>query len=170
MKEHEPIIKQIIKKGHYVGAHSDKHILYAPWDNRQQSLVTPDSLVTDLQRNMDELSRFGIDADQVHYYLPPSEWYNAENVKIIESQGQQVINFTPGVRTAADYTTPDMKNYKSSQELIDLLYAFEAESGLNGAIILIHPGTQPERTDKLYLRLDEIIKYLKSKGYSFERF
>jgi hypothetical protein len=40
---------------------------------------------------------------------------------------------------------------------------------LNGGIILIHPGTLDIRTDKLYLRLDEIIKRLKAKGYSFER-
>jgi hypothetical protein len=53
--------------------------------------------------------------------------------------------------------------------LIDQLYAFEKENTLNGGIILIHPGTHAERTDKLYLRLDEIIKTLKKKGYSFER-
>jgi peptidoglycan/xylan/chitin deacetylase (PgdA/CDA1 family) len=79
------------------------------------------------------------------------------------------VNFTPGIRAAADYTTPDMPNYQSSQALIDQLFAFEAEKGLNGAIILIHPGTHPDRKDKLYLRLDEVIKGLKKKGYSFER-
>lgn len=169
-KEHEGIIKQLIKKGHYVGAHSDKHILYASWDDRQHTLVSSDSLIQDLRRNMYELARVGVDTSKVNYYLPPSEWYNTENVKLIELEGQQVINFTPGIRTAADYTTPDMKNYKSSQELIDLLYAFEKEHGLNGAIILIHPGTHKDRKDKLYLRLDEIIRNLKSKGYSFDRF
>lgn len=169
-KEHEGIIKQLIKKGHYVGAHSDKHILYASWDDRQHTLVSSDSLIQDLRRNMYELARVGVDTSKVNYYLPPSEWYNTENVKLIELEGQQVINFTPGIRTAADYTTPDMKNYKLSQELIDLLYAFEKEQGLNGAIILIHPGTHKDRKDKLYLRLDEIIRNLKSKGYSFDRF
>ena len=119
---------------------------------------------------MSELARVGVDTSKVNYFLPPSEWYNTENVKLIELEGQKVINFTPGIRTAADYTTPDMKNYKSSQELIDLLYAFEKEQGLNGAVILIHPGTHKDRKDKLYLRLDEIIRNLKSKGYSFDRF
>lgn len=169
-KDHEGVIKQIIRKGHYVGAHSDKHILYASWNDRQHSLVSPDSLVTDLQQNMSELARVGVDTSKVHYYLPPSEWYNRENVKVIKLERQKVINFTPGVRTAADYTTPDMKNYKSSQELIDLLYAFEKAEGLNGAIILIHPGTHKDRKDKLYLRLEEIITTLKDKGYSFDRF
>jgi peptidoglycan/xylan/chitin deacetylase (PgdA/CDA1 family) len=168
-KKFKSIIRKIIRKGHYVGGHSDKHLLYASWDDRQQSLVTPDSLLTDFRRNMAELEKYGINISQVHYFLPPYEYYNKESVRLIESLGQTVINYTPGLRTAADYTTPDMPNYKSSQELIDQLYAFETEKGLNGSIILIHPGTQDIRTDKLYLRLDEIIRYLKAKGYAFER-
>jgi len=169
MEKFKPVIRKIIRKGHYVGAHSDNHLLYAPWEDRQQSLVTPDSLIADLRNNMIELKKYGIDISKVRYYLPPYEYYNKEHVRLIESEGQTVINFTPGLRTAADYTTPDMPNYKSSQELIDQLFAFEEENGLNGAIILIHPGTVDSRTDKLYLRLDEIIKRLKKRGYSFER-
>ncbi|MDR1368952.1 MAG: polysaccharide deacetylase family protein [Dysgonamonadaceae bacterium] len=166
----ESIIRDIIRKGHYVGGHSDKHLLYASWDDRQRSLVSPDSLIADFQRNMAELEKYGIDLSQVHSFLPPYEYYNKEHVRLIESLGQTVINYTPGLRTAADYTTPDMPNYKSSQELIDQLFTYEAEKGLNGSIILIHPGTQDVRTDKLYLRLGEIIRYLKTKGYIFERF
>ena len=165
----KPIIRKIIRKGHYVGGHSDNHLLYAPWDNRQQSLVTSDSLIADFRQNMIELEKYGIDISKVRYFLPPYEYYNQEHVRLIESLGQTVINFTAGVRTSADYTTPNMTNYKSSQELIDQLFAFEEEKGLNGAIILIHPGTENSRTDKLYLRLDEIIKRLKEKGYALER-
>ena len=163
------VIREIIRKGHYVGGHSDKHLLYAPWDDRQQSLVTPDSLIADFRQNMMELKKYGIDMEQVRYFLPPYEYYNKEHVHLIDSLGQTVINFTSGLRTAADYTTPDMPNYQSSQELIDQLFAFEKEHGLNGGIILIHPGTQESRTDKLYLRLDEIIKRLKKQGYVLER-
>jgi peptidoglycan/xylan/chitin deacetylase (PgdA/CDA1 family) len=116
-----------------------------------------------------ELEKYGINLSQVTYFLPPYEYYNREQVKLIGELGQTVINYTPGVRTAADYTTPDMSNYWSSQQLIEQLYAFEEKQGLNGAILLIHPGTHFSRTDKLYLRLDEIIKHLKEKGYTFER-
>ena len=164
-----PIICEIICNGHYVGGHSDKHLLYSPWDDRQQSLVSPDSLIADFRQNMIELKKYGVDIKQIHYFLPPYEYYNNEHVRLIESLGQTVINFTPGLQTAADYTTPDMPNYRSSQELIDQLFAFETKNGLNGSIILIHPGTQESRTDKLYLRLDEIILGLKEKGYTFDR-
>lgn len=63
-----------------------------------------------------------------------------------------------------------MKNYKSSKQLIDGLYAFEREDGLGGAIVLIHPGISEKRPDPLYERLDEIIRYLKKKGYTFGTF
>ena len=168
-KAFEPLIRNIIKQGHYVAGHSDDHLLYAPWENRQQSLVSPDSLINDFHKNNYELERFGIDVSQVKYYLPPYEYYNREHVRLVRSMGQHTVNFTPGIRMAADYTTPDMPNYRSSQELIDQLFAFEAENGLNGAIILIHPGTHKDRTDQLYFRLDEIVKRLKQKGYSLER-
>ena len=168
-KSSEALIKKIIRQGHYVGGHSDKHLLYASWDNRQQSLVTPDSLIADFRQNMIELEKYGIDTSQVRYFLPPYEYYNKDHVRLIRSMGQFTVNYTPGIRTAADYTTPGMHNYKSSQELIDQLFVFEEKYGLDGCIILIHPGTHESRTDKLYLRLDEIIKRLKKKGYSINK-
>jgi peptidoglycan/xylan/chitin deacetylase (PgdA/CDA1 family) len=79
------------------------------------------------------------------------------------------VNFTPGTCTFDDYTTPDMGNYRSSQELIDALMNYEQKNTLDGCIILIHPGTNPKRTDKLYHHLDELINLLSSKGYTFDK-
>ena len=89
-------------------------------------------------------------------------------MKLTESLGYKVLNYTPGTATPADYTTPSMKSYRSSQQLIDKLYAFEKQKGLNGAIILIHPGVSEERTDRLYNRLGEVISELQKRGYSFK--
>jgi peptidoglycan/xylan/chitin deacetylase (PgdA/CDA1 family) len=168
MKIHEPVIKEIIRKKHYVGGHSDKHLLYASWNKREESLVGTDSLVSDFRKNMEELEKFGIDINELNYYLPPYEWYNKESVRTVERLGQLTVNYTPGIRTAADYTTPGMNNYRTSGELIDSLYDYESKNGLNGCMILIHPGTHKDRADKLYNRLDEIIKYLTKKGYRFK--
>ena len=79
-----------------------------------------------------------------------------------------MLNYTPGTATPADYTDPSMPNYVSSQTLVERLYNFEKTQGLDGAIVLIHPGVSENRTDRLYNRLGEIIKNLKSKGYSFK--
>ena len=163
------IISKIVKRGHFVGGHSDGHLLYAEWGAKRQTLVTPDSLTADLHRNYQELSKFGIKPSDALCYLPPYEHYNMESVETLSRAGLRTINYTPGTATPADYTTPDMKSYKSSKELIDKLFTFEKEKGLNGAIILIHPGVQDTRTDKLYDQLGVIIKRLKRLGYSFER-
>jgi peptidoglycan/xylan/chitin deacetylase (PgdA/CDA1 family) len=54
---------------------------------------------------------------------------------------------------------------------MERLDSFEKNSaaGLNGAMVLIHPGTDPARTDKLYLRLGELIDFYTGKGYTFKK-
>lgn len=170
MEEHKDVIEQIIDEGHYVGGHSDGHLLYAPWDNRDSSLVSFEDVVSDARANMAELEKFGIEADDAQWFLPPYEYYNAESVAALRSVGLNVLNYTPMTATPADYTYPGMKNYKTSDYLINRLYSFEASEGLSGAIILIHPGVVRERPDPLYFRLGEIINYLKKKGYTFKSF
>ena len=44
-----------------------------------------------------------------------------------------------------------------------------SRQGLNGFILLIHIGTAPERTDKLYLRLENLIDEMTRRGYTFVR-
>ncbi len=51
------------------------------------------------------------------YFMPPYEWCNREIVDWSRKLGLHVINFTPGTGTNADYTSPLMKNYKSSEEI-----------------------------------------------------
>ncbi len=170
MEEHSALIRSIIRQGHYVGAHSDAHLLYAPWNDRNTMLVTKDSLAEDLRNNVKELEKFGVGADECRWFLPPYEYYNKECVNIIGNMGFKVVNYTPGTATPADYTTPSMANYQPSEKLIERLYSYELAAGLDGAIILIHPGVSEERSDRLYNRLGEIIHYLKGKGYSFGSF
>ena len=45
-------VKAIMKAGHYIGPHSDKHLLYAEWDADRKSLVTPQEIREDLVANM----------------------------------------------------------------------------------------------------------------------
>ena len=102
------------------------------------------------------------------YFIPPYEWWNRKVTKWFSQNLIRLVSFTPGTRTNADYTWPEMgASYKSSEELIELLKAFEVKHTLNGAILLIHAGTDPRRKDKLYNRLPEIISSLKTKGYHF---
>lgn len=168
-KKNSKLIKQLISEGHLIGPHSDKHLLYCDWGNRDSLLITREIFETDLRDNLFELQKFGLSVNDIRYFLPPYQWYNQKISDWTKAFGLQVINFTPYTYTNADYTTPDMKNYCSSEEIIQKLLDRERtqSNGLNGAIILIHAGTHPSRGDKLYNRLDEIINALKQKGYEF---
>ena len=80
----------------------------------------------------------------------------------------RLLNFTPGTWTNADYTTPDMKNYRSSESIYDRVMEVEIRNGLNGHIMLFHLGTDDKRTDKFYERyLERLIRVLQREGYTF---
>ena len=104
------------------------------------------------------------------FFLPPYEWYNRETVEWCDELGLTMVNFTGGTYSNADYTTPDMgARYLSSDTLYNRILAFEKNrvDGLNGFLLLIHFGTDPRRTDKLYNKLDTLITELEGRGYRF---
>jgi peptidoglycan/xylan/chitin deacetylase (PgdA/CDA1 family) len=153
-----------------VGPHGERHLLYAPWEGDiEKSLVSVDSLRRDIADNMKELSDAGVDLPEVSWFMPSYEHFNTETVRVAASMGLELLHLTPGILTRADYTTPDMPSYRSSRDLLKQLYEFEKKNGLYGAVLLIHPGTEPARTDKLYDNLDGMIRRLERKGYVFER-
>jgi endoglucanase len=157
-------IGNLVSDGHYMGPHSDQHLLYCDWTQRDSLLVTKDSLINDLRRNYEKMSAFKIDPKQ-KLFIPPYEWWNEEVVRWCNDEGIQVVSFTPGIPTNADYTYPGMSSYRSSDDILKKLY----ERDLGGSIILIHVGTDARRKDKLYNRMPEIIEKLKGDGYKFVR-
>jgi endoglucanase len=161
------IIERLKKDGHYLGAHSDAHLLYADWDERSKTLVTRQQFEKDLNDNLAAMRPFGIDRKQVPFFMPPYEWYNREISEWTSSLGYQIVNFTPGTRSNADYTTDEDKNYISSDGIMTKIMEYEAvdPNGLNGFILLAHIGSGPKRKDKFHDRIDELIGWLKDKGY-----
>lgn len=159
-------VRQMLNDGHMVSGHSDKHLLVSDWGSRDVLLVKRDSFVADLKANLKALERVGVQREQLSYYIPSYEWYNSETVDWAKTVGLSSVNYTPGIRTAADYTYPEMgARYLSSTAILDNLWSYEARYGLNGFLILIHMGTDDRRKDKLYHHLDDIISILKGKGY-----
>jgi peptidoglycan/xylan/chitin deacetylase (PgdA/CDA1 family) len=170
IEEHKEIILQLKEDGHYLGSHSDKHLLYCDWGKRDSTFVSKDSFMIDLTNNYDELKKIGIDKEEALYYMPPYEWYNEEISNWCKEFGIQILNFTPGTYSNADYTTPSMGDrYLSSDTIYNRIIRYEqnGRNGLNGFILLLHIGTAEERTDKMYNRLDDLIIELKKKGYKF---
>jgi peptidoglycan/xylan/chitin deacetylase (PgdA/CDA1 family) len=162
----------LIADGHYLGSHSDKHLLYCDWANRDSLLVTKQEFDKDLEQSYKELKRFGIDKEDVRYFLPPYEWYNDSIIAWTHQQGLQLVNYSPGTRSTADYTYPEMQNrYVNSTDIFNSILNFEksSASGLNGFILLMHIGTDPRRSDKFYFLLPDLLSELQGKGYSFVR-
>ncbi len=60
IKHNKKLIRRLLKDGHYLGAHSDKHLLYASWENRDSLLINQNEFVEDVINNYKELHRFGI--------------------------------------------------------------------------------------------------------------
>lgn len=169
--ENKELIINLIYGGNYLGAHSDKHLLYADWGNRDSLLITKKEFISDLQNNYSEMEKFGIEKNNAKLFMPPYEWYNNQISKWTNELGLTLINFTPGTYSNADYTTPDMGDkYFSSERIFNSILNYEEKhkNGLNGFILLLHAGTDPLRTDKFHTKLDELIKTLKSRGYSFK--
>ena len=164
----QPFIRQLYRQGNYLGPHSNAHLLYADWTRRDSTLVTADSFRIDLGNNLAAIHALGIDTAGPHYFIPPYEWWNDTVAARSRAIGWQLINFTPGIRTNADYTYPEMgRSYLSSDAILQSLKQYQSTrtGGLNGAIILIHAGTDPRRKDKLYNQLGQLLGWLQANGY-----
>ncbi len=164
-------IGKLYRDGHYLGPHSNAHLLYCDWNKRDSLLVTQQQFSNDLDANMQAIHALGIKDYAQHYFIPPYEWYNDTIAAWAAAKNIQLFNFTPGTGSNADYTYPGMKSYKPSDELMIRLKQAEQQMPhhLNGVILLLHAGTDPRRTDKFYDHLPALISYLRQQGYSFKR-
>lgn len=166
-----PSILELKKDGHYLGPHSDKHLLYCDWNRRDSLFVTKNQFSFDLADNYTAMARLGIDVHKAGYFLPPYEWYNDSIAGWTNELQLQLIRYTPGTLSHADYTTEKDKNYRSSQTIYQSIIDYEGAhpAGLNGFILLMHIGAGSERPDKFYKRLPALLHYLQQKGYHFQR-
>ena len=164
-------VNRLKKDGHYLGAHSDAHLLYADWKDRNKTLVSETEFTSDLLKNYAAMNRFGISKDEAPYFLPPFEWYNKSIADWTAISGLTLINFTAGTSSNADYTTPADRNYLASDAIVDRIKKYETKdpNGLNGFILLSHIGAGPKREDKFYDKLDGLIVWLRSRNYEMLR-
>ncbi len=163
-------LRRMVKEGHYLGPHSHAHLLYAPWDNRDESLVTEEQLKYDLQTNIDELRTFGAMLDdETIFFIPPYEWYNAQHVVWAADMNCRLFNFTPGSGSHRDWAPEGHKAFKPSREILADILDHEATAphGLNGHLLLLHLGST--RHDKMHLLLGGLIDALHQRGYQLVR-
>jgi peptidoglycan/xylan/chitin deacetylase (PgdA/CDA1 family) len=166
-----PVVKRIVHAGHYLGPHSDGHLLYLPWDGSTNLLVSHEQFTDDLNANLRKIEAAGRTWEQVRFFLPPYEHYNETITKWTREAGLTLVNFTPGTRSNADYTGETDRNFVPSKTIYDSILAREQRSpeGLNGFLLLLHIGAGPGRTDKFHAHFGDLLDELAGRGYRFVR-
>jgi peptidoglycan/xylan/chitin deacetylase (PgdA/CDA1 family) len=165
----EALIRHIVEEGHYLGPHSDKHLLYCDWSAGKKTLVSKELFTEDLQANLENIVRWRV--ERPRYFLPPYEHYNSDIAKWTTELGLKLVNFTQGTRSNADYTEDGAANFVSSRTIFESIIAREHQdpNELNGFLLLLHLGAGPKRTDKFHARFGALLDDLAGKGYQFVR-
>jgi endoglucanase len=165
------LVRRMVRDGHYVGPHSDAHLLYAPWTKPRVTLVSRETFTTDLERNIEALTPFGIAREDVRFFLPSYEWYTEEIAAWTRAAGLTLICHTPGTRSNADYTEEGTPQFVATGAIFDSILKREREDphGLNGFMLLLHAGAGPRRADKFHRRFGELLDALAGRGYAFVR-
>ncbi len=162
---------RIVREGHYLGPHSDEHLLYCSWERPHKTLITRQEFEHDLVRNLDKIIALGIRREAIRYFLPAYEHYNEEIVAWSRAMNLTLVNFTPGTRSNADYTEEAEKNFASSKVIFDSIVKKERTdpAGLNGFILLLHIGVGPGRQDKFSERFGGLLDFLDDHNYKLVR-
>ncbi len=169
INKHRSAIRRLVEEGHYLGPHSDKHLLLASWEDGK-TLVSRKEFTQDLNRNIDRCVEYGFPRENVRYWIPPYEHTSEEVCGWSREMGHVMINFTRGTLSHTDYAPEDDKHFRPTQVVIQSIkdYADKDPDGLNGFMLLTHVGSGA-RKDKLYPHLGEIMDFLLGKGYKIVR-
>lgn len=175
---HAGLAQRFRAAGHYVGIHSDAHLLYCSWDRPPRTLVSNWQFEADVRLNQMKLNHALSLPDQglpsylgTSFFVPPYEHWNPELALWAHLLDYEFVGYTPGTRSNADYTEESASNFVPSQAIFDSILARERTDphGLNGFLLLLHLGAGPGRKDKFHPRLDELLTALADRGYEFVR-
>ncbi|HEY5909642.1 MAG TPA: polysaccharide deacetylase family protein [Verrucomicrobiae bacterium] len=160
------LVGRMVKDGHKLGPHSDKHLLYCSWEKDRKTLVSREQFETDLSANLNELQKQAPE-QSFRYFLPPYEHYNQQITDWARTLQLVLVNFTAGTRSTADYTGEADANFVSTADIFESIVRKERQDpdGLRGFILLLHLGAGPGRADKFHARFGELLDFLAAKGY-----
>jgi peptidoglycan/xylan/chitin deacetylase (PgdA/CDA1 family) len=160
-----PTVRRIVAEGHYLGPHSDQHLLLCDWSAEKKRLVSRAVFMADLTANREKIAR--VTPESPRWFLPPYENYDAEIARWTEALGLRLVNYTPGTRSAADYTAENARNFVASAAIVrSILEREQADPhGLNGFLLLLHLGAGPARADKMHRKFPALLDELVARGY-----
>ncbi|HET7733414.1 MAG TPA: glycoside hydrolase family 9 protein, partial [Paludibacter sp.] len=168
-RKFKSVINGLLDDQHYLGANSDKQLLYCSWRNRDSLLVSKSQFLNDIKANYSAMEKFGIHKNQTPFFLPANEWYNDSISLWCKEIGIQLVSATPGTLSSTDNSLPEMRDrYFSTNEIFNKILQVESQQGgLNGDILLFHIGSDKRRQDKFYPRLYSLLIELSKAGYNF---
>jgi peptidoglycan/xylan/chitin deacetylase (PgdA/CDA1 family) len=166
-----PLVGRLVAAGHYLGPHSDKHLLYCAWTPARPTLVTRAELEGDLEANLEAVAAYGVPREAAPFFIPPYEHANEEIVAWSGALGLVAVNSTPGTLSTADWTPRGDPRYHSTEAIMESISRREGEEaqGLNGFLLLLHAGAGPGRPDPSAARLGELLDFLGGRGYALLR-
>lgn len=169
VKAHQPLIKRLVREGHYLGPHSDKHLLLADWEH-EKTLVARDEFEADLKKNIDRCVSYGFPRKEIRYWIPPYEHTSLEVCGWSSEMGMTMINFTHGTLSFTDYAPEDDRAFRPSTVILQSIKDYPAKDpdGFNGYVLLLHAGSGT-RQDKMHKHFSEVLDFLAGQGYSFLR-
>jgi len=161
---HQPLIRRLVAEGHYLGPHSEEHLLLASWEE-DKTLVTREQFIEDLDRNVARCVEYGFKREDIRYWIPPYEQTNEEVSRWSQEHGLTMINFTRGTLSHTDYAPEDDKHFRPTEVVIQSIkdYPSKDPDGFNGFLLLTHVGAGA-RKDKLHPHFGSIVDYLLGRG------
>ncbi len=175
IEKHQKMVRRIVAEGHDVGNHTWRHphlTTYA--EDRKQTTrpgITAGRMRDELLKTA-SLFRSVTGRDLSPVWRAPYGEFNAEILRWAADAGFRHVGWTTGRGWAETMDTMDWvadrksKAYHSAEEVEDkiLRFAETGKNGANGAVILMHLGTE-RRDDKPHEKLESIIEGLNRLGY-----
>ncbi len=177
MRRYGEIVKRMVAEGHEISNHSwtHPHLTTYEQDNQHQTLpaITTEVVQQELLKTA-ELFRQITGKQMSPYWRAPYGEHNAEIRNWAAAVGFRHIGWTIGKNWEDGMDTLDwvadktVTSYHSADEIAEKILSFADNNsyGANGAVILMHLGTQ-RNDDYPHLKLPIIIQQLKQQGYQF---
>lgn len=177
MRRYGDIVKRMVVEGHEIGNHSWTHPHLTTYEQNRQHQTLPAITTEVVQQELlktAELFRQITGKQMSPYWRAPFGEHNAEIRAWAAAVGFRHIGWTIGKNWEDGMDTLDWvadksaASYHSADEIAEKILSFAQNNsyGANGAIILMHLGTQ-RSDDYPHLKLPNIIQQLKKNGYQF---
>lgn len=177
IRRYGELVKRLVSEGHEIGNHSWTHPHLTTFEQNRLHHTLPEITQEILQQELlktAELFRQVTGKRMAPYWRAPYGEHNAEIRSWAAAVGFRHIGWTVGKDWDDGMDTLDWvadktaTTYHSAGEIAEKILSFAEKNshGANGAVILMHLGTQ-RNDDYPHLKLPLIIQQLKQMGYQF---